>query len=62
MKTAKVETVAFWADCAYCGQPLENKTGSLLLQCTDYGLGITTIKCVKCQKENKIPQRILKGG
>ena len=30
MKTAKVETVAFWADCAYCGQPLENKTGSLL--------------------------------
>jgi len=61
MKTAKVETVAFWADCAYCGQPLENKTGSFLLQCQDYGLGVTTIKCIQCQKENKIPQRILKG-
>ena len=62
MKTAKAQIAAFWADCAYCGEPLSNKEGSLLLQCEDYHFHTSkVIKCWKCLKLNKIPQQILKG-
>lgn len=63
MKTAKIQTKSFWADCAYCGASLVGPRGSYHLDCQDYHSRNSTIKCVnpECQKENKIPQQILKS-